>query len=461
MSMLLLSIPGLSRELLAFIPTGSRLGDLVARGVIASLLPSWPAVTCSVQATLTTGASPSVHGVVANGVATYRSQADARLVDAANHGDYRCEVSFWEQSNQFVGVPRFWRGDGGSQKPVRTAMLFFQHCMPGFSGTPAPAADIVLTPKPEHGPDGRTTSLLWSSPPGLAGELQKDLGPFPLMNYWGPMAGIRSSAWIAAAAERVLSRREAELVLTYVPHLDYDLQRFGPGSESAKAAVAELSGALEGLLETADGLGTEVVVLSEYAISEVSRAIAPNRALRDAGLLKLRRNAEGPQVDYAGSPGFVMCDHQIGHVYLRSEGDRAAVEGVVRELGLEVMGERGIAHPRGGDIQVQAPEGAWLDYRWWAEGATAETDPEVVPKWASTIDIHRKPGYDPLELFFGGKPSPPPAPLPPIAWKSAMIKGSHGRSGVNGVLILPARFGVKPGEAVRAEDFVGKVWAGK
>lgn len=318
----------------------------------------------------------------------------------------------------------------------------------------APAADVVVTPKPEHGADGRITSLLWSSPKELAGELQKELGAFPLMNYWGPMAGIRSSAWIAAAGRKVMVEGKGggpEQLWLYVPHLDYDLQRFGPGSEEARAAVVELAGALEGLLEAAEAAGRKVVVLSEYAISEVSRAIAPNRALLEAGLLKLRKNDEGPLIDYRESKGWVMCDHQVGHVYLRAESDRAAVEGVLRGLGVEIV--EGVAHPRGGDVQVQAPEGAWLDYRWWAEGATAESEPEVVPGWGKTIDIHRKPGYDPLELFFGGKPMPPPAPLPPIASNSAMIKGSHGRSGVNGVLVVPKGMGVVAGQKVRAEEF--------
>jgi hypothetical protein len=214
--------------------------------------------------------------------------------------------------------------------------------------------------------------------------------------------------------------------------------------------VAELARVCEGLLAAAVASGVKVVVVSEYAISSVSRAIAPNRLLYQAGLLKLRRNAEGPQIDYAASPAFVLCDHQIGHVYLRRMDDRDRVVGVLTEAGIEVV-EPGISHPRAGEVQVQAPEGAWLDYRWWEESMTPGSHPEVVPVWATQIDIHRKPGYDPLELFFGGKPMPPPAPPPPIATDSRLIRGSHGRAGVNGVLVCPAEW-TGSASTVRAVD---------
>jgi predicted AlkP superfamily pyrophosphatase or phosphodiesterase len=158
MPILLLSVPGLSRKLLDAVPAESALGRLVGSGRLCDFVPDFPAVTCSVQATMTTGQPPSVHGIIANGMATYRSPADAELVDGSNHAEYRRDVSFWEQSNQFLQVPRFWEASGR-----RTAMLFFQHSMPGFAGTPKPSADLVLTPKPEHGPDGRITSLLWDS----------------------------------------------------------------------------------------------------------------------------------------------------------------------------------------------------------------------------------------------------------------------------------------------------------
>lgn len=424
MKTLLISVPGMSRELLGQVPVGTRLGALVhgSSHRLSDLVPTWPAVTCSVQATLTTGLPPAVHGIIANGLPMYRLPVEAGLVDGSNHGEYRRQVSFWEQSNQLLAAPRFWEG-----KKLRTAMLCFQHSMPGFAGKPSPAADLVLTPKPEHGPDGRITSLVWTCPAGLGLELQQALGPFPLMHYWGPAAGIASSRWIAAAGAKVLQQHQPDLALVYLPHLDYDLQRYGPVSEKAAAAVRELSGAAEGLLEAAEAGGYAVVVVSEYAISAVDGALMPNVALREAGLLKLTRNSEGPQIDYHGSEAWAMCDHQAAHVYARTPAGRGAAEAVLAKLGVEPAAVP-VAHPRAGQLQVQAPQGKWLDYRWWR--AEEGTDPALVPDWATTIDIHRKPGYDPLELFSGAVPRR-------VATDAGLVRGSHGRVDTRGVLMWP------------------------
>ena len=242
-----IDIPGLSRDLLTHVPADSVFGKWLATQPVADLKPTWPAVTCSMQATLTTGKPPSQHGIVSNGVATFRSEADRTLVDASNFASHRRNVSFWEQSNQFLDEPRFWQDENGKSR-FKTALLFFQHSMPGFTGDPRPAADIVLTPKPDHGPDGKLTSLCWSEPRDLVSKLFAQFGPFPLMNYWGPMANIQSSRWIGQAAAWVWQNEQPALQFVYVPHLDYDLQRFGPASPQARQAVIDLSRALEPLL---------------------------------------------------------------------------------------------------------------------------------------------------------------------------------------------------------------------
>jgi predicted AlkP superfamily pyrophosphatase or phosphodiesterase len=233
-----IDIPGLSQKLLNAVPANSSLGKWIGTQRVAGLTPSWPAVTCSVQATLTTGVPPERHGIIANGIATFRSEAEQRLVDPSNFLDYRRDVSFWEQSNQFVEAPRFWQDASGKSK-WKTAMLFWQNCMPGFVEPLKPAADIVLTPKPEHGTDGKITSLLWANPRELVRDLFAQFGPFPLMNYWGPLAKIDSSRWIARAAAHVWATHAPQLQLVYVPHLDYDLQRFGPDSPQAILALAD------------------------------------------------------------------------------------------------------------------------------------------------------------------------------------------------------------------------------
>ena len=148
-----IDMPGLSHKLLADIGSRSSLGKWLGKQPVAGLTPSWPALTCSAQATLTTGVPPVRHGIIANGIATFRSAEDQKLIDPSNFPDYRREVSFWEQSNQFLQSPRFWKGK------FKTALLFFQNSMPGFTPPLLPAADIVITPKPEHAPDGKISSL--------------------------------------------------------------------------------------------------------------------------------------------------------------------------------------------------------------------------------------------------------------------------------------------------------------
>jgi predicted AlkP superfamily pyrophosphatase or phosphodiesterase len=251
-------------------------------------------------------------------------------------------------------------------------------------------------------------------------ELFKELGPFPLMNYWGPMAGAASSQWIARAAARIWQTQRPDLQLVYVPHLDYDLQRFGPGSPQAQQAVADLAAALEPLLEAVLADHGQLVLLSEYAMRDVTHFAQPNRLLAEAGLLKTRDTADGALVDYTASAAFAMVDHQIAHLYTRDAQATAearellaSIEGV-RLLGREEMEQAGVNHPRSGDLLLIAPESGWFDYRWWSR-------PEAAPVFAKMVDIHRKPGYDAAELFFD------PA-IKGISQNPALVRGSHGRA---------------------------------
>jgi predicted AlkP superfamily pyrophosphatase or phosphodiesterase len=415
-----IDLPGLSRELLSNVPADSALGRWVATRSVSTLKPSWPAVTCSVQATLTTGVPPAKHGIVANGLPTFLSAADQALVDSSNFETYRKQISFWEQSNQFIQAPRFWQDEKGQSK-FKTALLFFQHCMPGFAGEKKPSADIVLTPKPDHGPDGKLTSLCWSNPPELVPMVFKELGPFPLMNYWGPMAGIASSAWIAKAATIIWRQYLPQLQLVYVPHLDYDLQRFGPDSAQAKRAVVDVSLALEPLINQIESDGGKIVLLSEYSIAAVTRSVSPNQMLKSAGFLKTKSTPDGNLIDYESSDAFALTDHQIAHVYIKPTADRRAIE---KALSAESSIEKDSisSHPRAGQLQMQAKPGTWFDYRWWE-------NPEDAPSFARMVDIHRKPGYDPLELFLE-----PGTRL--ITQDASLIKGSHGSTpGSDGILI--------------------------
>jgi predicted AlkP superfamily pyrophosphatase or phosphodiesterase len=406
-----LDLPGMSRELLQSVPPQSSLGKWLGKQRVAGLTPSWPAVTCSVQATLTTGVPPAKHGIIANGLPTFRFPQDQALVDASNFETYRKQISFWEQSNQFVEAPRFWQDANGKSK-FKTALLFFQNSMPGFAGTPKPAADIVLTPKPDHGPDGKLVSLCWSQPADLVPSLFKEFGPFPLINYWGPMAGIASSQWICKAAAWVWQHQQPQLQLVYVPHLDYDLQRFGPSSPQAIKAVQDVSAALEPLIDAVLTDGGKLVLLSEYAITSVNRSVQPNRLLADAGLLVTRATDDGHLIDYEKSAAFAMVDHQIAHVYVRDAKAKQQAMDILKSVARIRNEIGGASHRRAGDIQLEALPGSWFDYRWWKQQ-------EDAPPFVTTVDIHRKPGYDPLELFFD-----------PVARRitqdAGKVGGSHG-----------------------------------
>jgi predicted AlkP superfamily pyrophosphatase or phosphodiesterase len=232
------------------------------------------------------------------------------------------------------------------------------------------------------------------------------------------MAGIASSQWIAKAAAAVWQIEAPALELVYVPHLDYDLQRFGPQSPQARKAVVDVAAAIEPLLQAVTNDGGRILIVSEYAIDAVDRSIAPNALLRDAGLLSTVSTADGEQIDYRQSKAFAMVDHQIAHLYCSD----AAAADLLRSAGLTILDRSVLAHPRAGDFLVEAPPGAWLDYRWWK-------DPADAPSFATTVDIHRKPGYDPLELFFN------PATRS-IAQDASLVCGSHGRASAGEALVI-------------------------
>lgn len=445
-----IDLPGLSHAMVGRVPRATALGKWLCQRTAAPLTPSFPAVTCSVQATLTTGTPPSRHGIIANGLATFRNPADADLTDPDNYSSYRRTISFWEQSNQFVQAPRFWQDpDGRSRYP--TALLFFQHSMPGFTGEARPAADIVLTPKPDHGPDGKLTSLCWSEPPELMDRLTAALGAFPLMNYWGPLASIQSSQWIAQAGAFVWREHRPTLQLTYVPHLDYDLQRFGPDSSQATQALEDLAVALDPLVRQVLDDGGKLALLSDYAISAVHRPLPINRWLREAGLLKVRPHADGSLMDVETSDVVAMVDHQVAHLYTRNGEATAAVRELLQgREGVELLDRRqqqdlGLNHARSGDLVAVAPPEAWFDYRWWS-------DPADAPVFARTVDIHRKPGFDPLELFFE------PADKA-ITQDAQKVRGSHGRLNA-GEAVLVSDLSDQPIHAVQVAAHLSRLLGG-
>ncbi len=380
-------------------PLFPELARVLRTGGVHPLEPVFPAVTCPVQVSMTTGARPTEHGIIANG-----------LFDRTER-----RAAFWTWPAARIARPLVWDVLRKRVPRARTAVFFFQ----GLGGT---TADICLNPHPKHEPDGRLVPWCDSKPAGLYERLAAALGHFPLHKYWGPMADIDSSRWILDASLRTLAEFRPELSLVYVPHLDYVGQRCGP--ESAEfaaegrridAAVAEFIVDLKRAFRPSE---PAVIVVSEYAMVPVAGAVLPNVALRDAGLLVVREQGNAEVLDPAASRAFAMVDHQVAHVYVEPSAASAA-EAALAGLrgGAEVCrGERlrqlGVAHPHAGELVLLAEPDRWFAYYWWH-------DPDKVPAFARAVDIHQKPGYDPVELFFDAERRG--IPLDP-----ALVKGSHG-----------------------------------
>jgi predicted AlkP superfamily pyrophosphatase or phosphodiesterase len=402
---LVLDVAGLDLGLLAEMPALAR---LAGRGAALALEPILPATTCPMQATLTTGEPPARHGIISSGLYFH---------DTA-------EVRFWEQSARLVMAPRIWELAPKGKRP-RTAMLFWQQSLYG-------TADVILTPKPVHGPRGELVQDCWSRPADLYGRLVAGesalepgttRGPFDLMHYWGPMAGIGSSRWIADAALEVWRTDRPDLALVYLPHLDYTGHRAGPTSDAHRAAARELDALLAPLLAAAEEDRARAIVLSEYSFVPVRRAVAPNRALREAGLLAVREVAGAEYLHAGDSRAFAMVDNQVAHVYFPASADlerdvrkvRAILEGldgVGAVLDRAAMREVGLDHVRSGELAALAEPDAHFTYYWWLEDSKA-------PPFARTVDIHAKPGFDPAELFV----DPATKAIPLSAERG---RGSHG-----------------------------------
>ncbi|NRQ37241.1 alkaline phosphatase family protein [Nonomuraea sp. NN258] len=360
--LVVINVVGLTPRLLAHMPAVCKAGPA------ATLRPVLPAVTCSMQATLLTGTMPREHGIVGNGW-YFRDLG---------------EVLLWRQHNALIQGGQLWDAVPG----LTTANVCWWYAM-------GAASDLLVTPRPIYYADGRKSPDCYTRPPSLHDELEAELGTFPLFNYWGPTAGIASTEWIVGAARHILHAARPDLLLVYVPHLDYDLQRHGPDGPEAVAAAERVDAALAPLLEEE----ADTVVLSEYGITAASRPVDVNRALRAAGLLEVYTQAGMEYLDPWTSRAFAVADHQIAHVYVKDPADLPRARAVLTELdGVdEVLGERGKAargldHERAGELVAVAEPDAWFTYYYWLSDDRA-------PDFARLVEIHRKPGYDPAELF--------------------------------------------------------------
>ena len=323
-----------------------------------------PAVTCTSQATLLTGLSPAQHGIVGNGW-YYRDTQ---------------EIRFWQQANSLISGQKFYEG-------IETAKMFW------WFNQSAPVK-YSATPKPHYGCDG---SKVFDILDHTQCDLVRRLGPFPFFSFWGPNAGLPSSEWIADATAIVMRENRPKLTMAYLPHLDYDFQRL---PDHAPERVAELDHCAGRMIDAANDIDAQVIVVSEYGLVPVQRPVHLNRYLREMGWLTVRPGPFGELMMPGESDAFAVADHQLAHVYVRNT---EMIDEVAKSL-LSVPGVARVArpvefeldHPRSGELIVLSEPDAWFTYYYWL-------DDSLAPDFSRTVDIHRKPGYDPCELFMTSK----------------------------------------------------------
>jgi predicted AlkP superfamily pyrophosphatase or phosphodiesterase len=419
-----INVVGLAEGLLG--PASPRINAFLEQGSKAAIVPVLPAVTCTAQSTYLTGTMPSGHGIVGNG------WYDRPLA----------EVQFWKQSNHLVHGRKVWEE--------------LRECIPGFTCAKLfwwynmySSADWSITPRPMYPADGRKVFDIYTAPMDLRHEIKQSLGEFPFATFWGPAAGVKSpqggpdaaSRWIAESAKWIEDRYQPALSLIYLPHLDYNLQRLGPAHPEMAGDVRAIDAIVGGLIDFFQQRGVALLLLSEYGITPVDTPIHLNRVFRGKGWIAIKDELGLELLDCGASRVFAVADHQVAHVYLNDRSlekpARDVIEqqpGMARVLGAVEKAALGLNHPRAGDLVALASENAWFTYYYWLNDARA-------PDFARCVDIHRKPGYDPVELFLDPKLS---SPKLKIAWRllqkklgfrmlmdvipldASLVKGSHG-----------------------------------
>ena len=381
--------------------------------------PILPAVTCSMQATYLTGKMPTEHGIVANGW----------------YFKDECEIKFWRQSNKLIQAPIIWDECKKLDPSFTAANIFWWYNM--YSG-----ADYAVTPRPIYPADGRKLPDCYASPLELRDQLTAKLGTFPLFDFWGPRTTIKSSQWIADASILVDQWHSPTLTFIYLPHLDYNCQRHGPNHAYVHQDLTEIDEVVKQLITYYEAQKTSVILLSEYGITSVSKPIHINRELRKNNLLAIKTELGLDMLDAGASKAFAVADHQLAHIYINDKSVTDQVLHILKSIeGIELLitedekNTHGLDHERAGDIIAVADKDSWFTYYFWLDDAKA-------PDYARTVDIHRKPGYDPVEMI--ANPAIKLLPLVVVGkllkkklgfrymmdiipLDANLIKGSHGR----------------------------------
>ena len=396
-----------------------RLSAIMQHGAQSRIQPPLPAVTCTCQSTMLTGTMPCQHGVVGNGW----------------HDRESAETRFWKQSNRLVEGTKIWDHLREADPSITIANCFWWYAM--YANV-----DVTVTPRPMYPADGRKIPDIWTRPEPLRESLQSTLGRFPLFKFWGPSADIDSSQWIADCARHVDQTYDPTLLLVYLPHLDYGLQKYGPDDPRMCCERAAIDRVAAGLIDDLERRGRRILLVNEYGMAPVVDAVAPNRHLRQHGLLSIRREENHDILDAGESKAFAVPDHQIAHVYVNDLTRLDEVIALLKELdgvdqvlhGKDLLAAE-LGHQRSGDLVLVAASDRWFCHDWWF-------DDEDAPDYQRTVDIHRKPGYDPRELFIDPNIR---WPFGAIGWRlmrkrlgfrtlmdvipldTSLVRGSHGR----------------------------------
>lgn len=385
---------------------------------MVNIEPVLPAVTTTVQSTYVTGQWPSETGIVGNG---WYDHTDS-------------EIKFWKQSNKLVAGEKIWEKAKKQDPSFTCAKMFWWYNM--YS-----SADYAVTPRPNYLADGRKMPDCYSYPSDLRDRLQDKLGQFPLFQFWGPGANIKSTQWIADASMMTDDLYDPTLTLIYLPHLDYCIQKFGPDLSMISKELLEIDQVLEGLVTFYEKKDAEVLILSEYGIAPVTHPIHINRILREHGLLDIRMERGLELLDAGASKAFAVSDHQIAHVYINDPAVRERLVTILEKIpGVELVLDKDaqknhhINHERSGDLVLVADKNSWFTYYFWL-------DDEKAPDYARCVDIHKKPGYDPVEMFMNSKLRAGYKLLRKkagfryvmdvIPLDATLIKGSHGRTDID------------------------------
>ena len=356
------------------------LKSYIEKNHLSKIKPVLPAVTTTSQSCYVTGKYPTDHGIVGNG---WYDRTDA-------------EVKFWKQSNHLVGSPKIWDEAKKKDPTFTCAKMFWWYNM--YS-----SADYSVTPRPQYHADGVKAPDCYSNPPELRDELQEALGTFPLFNFWGPNANIKSTQWIADASIWVDKKYKPTLNLIYLPHLDYCLQKFGVDFTKISKELLEIDRVVQQLIEHFESTNAHIILLSEYGINNVSEPIHINRILRDHDCLAIREEQGLELLDAGASKAFAVSDHQIAHIYVKNSADKKevkkileAIPGVAKVLDTKEIESHHLNHERTGDFVLIADTDKWFTYYYWLND-------EKAPDFARCVDIFKKPGYDPVEMFMDPK----------------------------------------------------------